>query len=194
MPLPLLRHVVPLNDGNCRLTIPVVKGRCARDALLHAFHIGLFKFVKMISTIVKILTKNLPTYLKVVMLLLTAMIAGISNKRCQWLPLRVWWHAPTLVTHEISWHRAYVSWSSPLLRENWCNFPPKSTQSCYNMYPNTSVHLFRENVIFSWRRSVCQGKGRRYIYLKWSIHNMLIVLTGNILNENDYDWISPPNH
>ena len=38
--LPLLRHVVPLNDRNCRLTIPVVRGRCARDALPHAFHIG----------------------------------------------------------------------------------------------------------------------------------------------------------
>ena len=33
--LPLLRHVVPLNDGNCHLTIPVVKGRCAREALPH---------------------------------------------------------------------------------------------------------------------------------------------------------------
>ena len=43
--LPLLRHVVPLNDGNCRLTMPVGKGRCARDALPHAFHIGVFKFV-----------------------------------------------------------------------------------------------------------------------------------------------------
>ena len=42
------------------------------------------------------------------MLLLTPTIAGISNKRCQWLPLRVWWHALALVTYEISWHRAYV--------------------------------------------------------------------------------------
>ena len=50
---PLLRHVVPLNDGNCRLTIPVIKGRCARDALPHAFHIGVFKFVKTISTAIK---------------------------------------------------------------------------------------------------------------------------------------------
>ena len=48
--LPLLRHVVPLNDGNCCLTIPVAKGRCARDALPHAFHIGVFKFVEIIST------------------------------------------------------------------------------------------------------------------------------------------------
>ena len=49
---PLLRHVVPLNDGNCRLTIPVVKGRCARDALPHAFDIGVFKYSKSnLSTI-----------------------------------------------------------------------------------------------------------------------------------------------
>ena len=34
--LQLLRHVVPLNDGNCRLTIPVVKRRCAREALPYA--------------------------------------------------------------------------------------------------------------------------------------------------------------
>ena len=40
--LPLLLHVVPLNDGNCRLTIPVIKGRCARDALPQAFHIAMF--------------------------------------------------------------------------------------------------------------------------------------------------------
>ena len=51
--LPLLRHVVPLNDGNCRLTIPVVKGRCARDALLHTFHIGVFKRGKINYTPIK---------------------------------------------------------------------------------------------------------------------------------------------
>ena len=50
---PLLRHVVPLNDGNCRLTIPVLKGLYARDALPRAFHIGVFKFVKTISTAIK---------------------------------------------------------------------------------------------------------------------------------------------
>ena len=44
--LPLLRHVVPLSDGNCRLTIPVVKGRWYRDALPHAFNIGVFKYGK----------------------------------------------------------------------------------------------------------------------------------------------------
>ena len=56
--LPLLRHVVPLNDGNCRLTIPVVKGRRARDALPHVFHIGVFKFVKAIFTAIKHIYKE----------------------------------------------------------------------------------------------------------------------------------------
>ena len=49
----LLRHVVPLNDGNCLLTIPVVKGRFARGALPHAFHI-----VKTIFTKIKHIYKE----------------------------------------------------------------------------------------------------------------------------------------
>ena len=56
--LSLLRHVVPLNDGNCHLTIPVVKGRCACDALPHVFHIGVLKFVKTISTAIKHIYKE----------------------------------------------------------------------------------------------------------------------------------------
>ena len=51
--LSLLGHMVPLNDGNCRLTIPVVKGRCVRDGLPHVFHIGVFEFVQTISTAIK---------------------------------------------------------------------------------------------------------------------------------------------
>ena len=46
--LPLLRHVVPLNG----------KGRCARDALPHAYHIGVFKFVFTISTVIKHIYKE----------------------------------------------------------------------------------------------------------------------------------------
>ena len=34
------------NDGNCRLTIPVVEGRCAREVLPRAFNIGVFKYGK----------------------------------------------------------------------------------------------------------------------------------------------------
>ena len=50
---PIVTSRGALNDGNCRLTIPVDKGRFARDALPHAFHIGVFKFVKTISTAIK---------------------------------------------------------------------------------------------------------------------------------------------
>ena len=57
------------------------------------------------------------------MLLFTPMIAGISNKRWQWLPLGEWRHALALVTYDISWHRAYVAGLTPLLWQNWCNFP-----------------------------------------------------------------------
>ena len=51
--LPLLRHLVPLNDGNCCLTIPVVKGRCAGEALLHAFDIDVSKYGKSNPTTIK---------------------------------------------------------------------------------------------------------------------------------------------
>ena len=51
--LPSLHHVVPLNDGNCRLTIPIVKGSCAHEALPHAFNIGVFKCGKSNPTTIK---------------------------------------------------------------------------------------------------------------------------------------------
>ena len=51
--LPLLRHVVPLNDGNCLLTIPVVKGRCAREAPPHVFDIDVFKYIISNPTTIK---------------------------------------------------------------------------------------------------------------------------------------------
>ena len=41
--LPLLRHVAPLNGENCRLTIPVVKGRGMRDVLPQTCKIQVFK-------------------------------------------------------------------------------------------------------------------------------------------------------
>ena len=131
--LPLLRHVVPLDDGNCRLTIPVVKGRCAREALPHAFNIGVFKYGKRNPTTIKHITTTLGTLMEVVTLLLTAIIGEIFHKQCQWLAWRVWWHALAFVTHEITWRRAYVAWLSPLPWKNWCHFAPKSTQSCYNV-------------------------------------------------------------
>ena len=50
---PLLGHAVPLDDGNCRLSMPVVKGRCTHDAPPHTFNKGVFKFIKTNSTTVK---------------------------------------------------------------------------------------------------------------------------------------------
>ena len=50
---PSLRHVVQLNDGNIRLTMPVGKGRCARDALPHTCNIDAFKSVNYIYTSIK---------------------------------------------------------------------------------------------------------------------------------------------
>ena len=41
-----LCHVVPLNNGNYHLTMPVLKGRCARDALPDTFNIGVYKCCK----------------------------------------------------------------------------------------------------------------------------------------------------
>ena len=46
----IMSHATPtvtshgaLNDGNCHLTIPVNRGRCAHDALFHTFIISIFK-------------------------------------------------------------------------------------------------------------------------------------------------------
>ena len=50
---PIVTSRGALNDGNCRLTIPVVKGRCAREALPHVFNIGVFKYGKRNPTTIK---------------------------------------------------------------------------------------------------------------------------------------------
>ena len=50
---PIVTSRGPLNDGNCRLTTPVVKGRCAREALPHACNIGVFKYGKSNPTTMK---------------------------------------------------------------------------------------------------------------------------------------------
>ena len=43
---PILRHVVPLKDENCCLTMPVFEGHCAE--LRDTFDIGVFKCGKTV--------------------------------------------------------------------------------------------------------------------------------------------------
>ena len=58
--LPLLSRGA-LNDGNCRLKMPVVHGRGARDTLPHTFNIGVLKCNKSNSTTIKHISMNLRT-------------------------------------------------------------------------------------------------------------------------------------
>ena len=58
---PSLRHIVPLNNGNCLLTMPISKGCQAHDVLHHTFDIGVFKTILKNSTIINIFTINLKT-------------------------------------------------------------------------------------------------------------------------------------
>ena len=69
--------------------------------------------------------------MKVVTLLLIAIIGGIFHKQCQWLAWRVWWHALTFVTQEITWRRAYVAYYSMLV----------AILPCYNQYYSTGVQI-----------------------------------------------------
>ena len=98
--LPLFRHVVPLNDRNCRLTMPVGKGRCAREALPHAFNSGVFKYGKSNPTTIKLIYNKSENLNEVVTLLLTARIGGIFHKQYQWLAWRVWWRAGLCYTRD----------------------------------------------------------------------------------------------
>ena len=61
------------------------------------------------TTIKNIFTMNLQTLLKVVILLLTPMIVGISPEPCQWLTWRLWWYMLAFISHEITWRRTYVA-------------------------------------------------------------------------------------
>ena len=76
-------QLVTLNDGNCRLKTPVVKGRHALDALDHTLISGVLKFEDIILPKYEILTTNLRNYLAFVTLLMTVKISGISFKRRQ---------------------------------------------------------------------------------------------------------------
>ena len=53
MLLQLLCHVVPLNSGNCHLTIPVIKGHYACDVVPHTFNISVLISVEKNSATIK---------------------------------------------------------------------------------------------------------------------------------------------
>ena len=94
--LPLLRHVMPLNGGTCRLTMLVGKGRCAHDVLPHTFNIGVFRSVKNNSATIKHIYNE---YGNIIKGCNVAFGASDFHKLCasDW---RVWWHALTFVTRD----------------------------------------------------------------------------------------------
>ena len=130
--LPLLRQVVPLSDGNCRLTIPVGKGRCARDALPHAFQIGVFKFGFTISTAIKHIYKE------------SANIIEGCNVACDTNDCLNFQETVPVITIESLVKRARPCYTRFFLTPGICSlikptdmvklmqFSPKSTQTCYN--------------------------------------------------------------
>ena len=75
--------MMPLDDGNCRLTMPVVKWLCCRDPLLYTFNIGLLKCGRSNSTNSNLLPMNLWTSLKGMLLILTSTDERISLKWCK---------------------------------------------------------------------------------------------------------------
>ena len=146
-----LRHVMSLNDGNCRLAMAVVKGCCARDALPQTFNIGVLKTDKKKSTKNKMCLRWICQlswqlrYLFWCQWLVVFPINGVSD----WFGW-VSWHALDSVTHEIKWHRAFVAQLSPLLWENRRNFPPKSTLSCdeYSLDMRNQLSIPRTDLMF----------------------------------------------
>ena len=102
VPLSLLRHMPPLNDGNCRQGT-----RCLTHLISMCFN-----WVKNNSPTTKIFKMNPRTRLTVVKLLQTAIIGGISHSRCQWLAWRIWWNALAsqscsaieIFSHDVGWY------------------------------------------------------------------------------------------
>ena len=102
--LPLLRHMVPLNDENCRLTIPVGKGRCAREALPHAFNIGVFEYGKSNPTTIKHIYNESDNFNE-------SCHVAFDNNSCWNLPLTVpVIGVESMVTHAgLRYRRAYLT-------------------------------------------------------------------------------------
>ena len=101
----LLRHVVPLNDGTLRLTMPI-KGRWARDALIHTFDISDFKCNTNNSTETKHIHHESANLIESYDVVWTPWFGRISilNEGS-----KVWSHTFAFVTHVITWRRKYVA-------------------------------------------------------------------------------------
>ena len=105
--------------------------------------------------------------MKAVMLLLTPMIARVSYERWRWLAWRVWWHALAFVTHEITWHRAYVALSNPQLWKIWCHLPTKSTKTCHNEVVSWTIGTNLREV---WRNKIKQKQTNKQANKNTSEH------------------------
>ena len=92
------RNVVPLNKGNRRFNLPVVKGASARDLLLHTLKIGVFNCCYIFLPQSNTFAMNLPILLDVMPWVLIQMGDQIWMKWCKSLVLWVRCHALAFVT------------------------------------------------------------------------------------------------
>ena len=129
----LLHNMVPLNDGNCHLSMLVVKGRWSRDVIPHTFNIGMFKSFENKSTTIKNVFDESANIIE-------GCNVAFDTFDC--------WNFPgtmsvigieSMVTCTcLHYTQDYLmlgicSLIKPDAMENWCHFLPKSTQSCYNL-------------------------------------------------------------
>ena len=76
--------IIIINDWKCHLTVPIVNGCCARDALPHTFNIKVFNLAKNNSTITKRIHNESANLIYSCDVVLTPMFGRISHKPCQW--------------------------------------------------------------------------------------------------------------
>ena len=129
--LQLLRYAVPLNDGNCRLTIPVGKGRCVHDALPNVFNIDVFKYNKSNSTKTRHIYFDSANLIKLwgcflyQWLVETSIIGAVTDTGSLLIRVRLRYTRDYLTLGRCSLIKAAAM-------ENWYYSPPKSTQPCCN--------------------------------------------------------------
>ena len=141
------------------LTTGIISSQCpsSRDAVFVTSHLR--PLISACLNAVKKFCHN-ETYLQRIG---EQMIGWISHKRSRWLPWRAWWHTLTFVTHEITWRPVYVAKLSPLLWQNWCHIPPKST------------------VMLSWKT---KNMDSWYIDFQWNA--ILLTIENHVVNKRLY--------